>query len=423
MPRVILIELFSLEPIGIGTAAVESLTSYLTRLAEAHCVTVGTLIGKVVAKELGKEYLLESSKHGGSRFYEQGPGLNGLGKQATDLSSALYNLTGCDVSSLTVQSWRDIIPATALLRKYKAWCPICLDDWKNNHNPIYEPLIWNFKLINVCGNHGALLNTHCPLCGSEIPVLSRKTRNGYCSFCGCWLGSQNAYYHDKESAHPSWDCFVVSNIGNLLGGVQLQTNYFTDFIENLISKAGGLTAFSQYFNIAKSTVSEWSNGLHKPSLLMLLQLCYSLGLNVLDLGKPFALPDKNNANMNENTMHNHGRRRIDWNAVQTTLTEIICHSNIRTPSLREVARELRIDKRSLYYHFSELCNEISRNHSIQIHMMKNNRIEDGYEKIKDIITDSYSIGEYPSRRTIEKALPSSIILRERAFKDYWKTLT
>ena len=36
--------LYSLEPIGIGTPEVESLSSYLNRLAQAHCVTVSALI-------------------------------------------------------------------------------------------------------------------------------------------------------------------------------------------------------------------------------------------------------------------------------------------------------------------------------------------------------------------------------------------
>ena len=172
--------LFSLPPIGVGTAQIESLTSYLARLAEAHSVTVGTLVGEVIAEELRKVYLLRSSKHGGSRFYEQASGLNGSGKQATDLSSALFRLTGCDVSSLTLQSWRDILPAIKLLRNKKAWCPICLENWRDNHQTIYEPLIWYFKLSNVCNLHNIVLNTRCPLCESEIPVLSRKSRNGYC---------------------------------------------------------------------------------------------------------------------------------------------------------------------------------------------------------------------------------------------------
>src|ERR1017187_8404506 len=37
--------LYSLEPMNVGTAEVESLTGYVARLAEAHCVTVSDLVG------------------------------------------------------------------------------------------------------------------------------------------------------------------------------------------------------------------------------------------------------------------------------------------------------------------------------------------------------------------------------------------
>jgi len=38
--------LYCLEPIGIGTAVVESLSGYAERLAEAHAVSAGNLIGR-----------------------------------------------------------------------------------------------------------------------------------------------------------------------------------------------------------------------------------------------------------------------------------------------------------------------------------------------------------------------------------------
>ena len=37
--------LYALEPMAVGTALVESLTGYVARLAEAHCVSVADLLG------------------------------------------------------------------------------------------------------------------------------------------------------------------------------------------------------------------------------------------------------------------------------------------------------------------------------------------------------------------------------------------
>jgi len=45
--------LYSLEPIGIGTPEVESLSSYLNRLAQAHCVTVNALIAHELLPHVG----------------------------------------------------------------------------------------------------------------------------------------------------------------------------------------------------------------------------------------------------------------------------------------------------------------------------------------------------------------------------------
>jgi hypothetical protein len=37
--------LYSLEPMNVGTVEVESLTGYVARIADAHCVTVNDLVG------------------------------------------------------------------------------------------------------------------------------------------------------------------------------------------------------------------------------------------------------------------------------------------------------------------------------------------------------------------------------------------
>jgi len=41
--------LYSLQPVGVGTGMVESLTGYVARLAEAHSVSVGDLVGRLLS--------------------------------------------------------------------------------------------------------------------------------------------------------------------------------------------------------------------------------------------------------------------------------------------------------------------------------------------------------------------------------------
>ena len=46
--------LYRLEPIGIATPYVESLTSYITRLAEEHCLTLKALVMGEIFPSQGK---------------------------------------------------------------------------------------------------------------------------------------------------------------------------------------------------------------------------------------------------------------------------------------------------------------------------------------------------------------------------------
>lgn len=54
--------LYPLKPIGVGTPLVESLTSYLTRLAYAHCVPVTKLAEVEIAPLLNKSGTLTKAK-------------------------------------------------------------------------------------------------------------------------------------------------------------------------------------------------------------------------------------------------------------------------------------------------------------------------------------------------------------------------
>jgi TniQ len=81
--------LYQLPPIGIGTPTVESLTSYLARLAVSHTVTVGALLEYEVARLIDKKYgaanLQSISRLRGA--------VNSIGSMTRDLVCALEQLT------------------------------------------------------------------------------------------------------------------------------------------------------------------------------------------------------------------------------------------------------------------------------------------------------------------------------------------
>ena len=62
--------LYQLNPVGIGTTYVESLTSFTNRLAEAHCLLPGILMTREIAIVFDQEYLKKQT------FFKPYPGKN-----------------------------------------------------------------------------------------------------------------------------------------------------------------------------------------------------------------------------------------------------------------------------------------------------------------------------------------------------------
>src|SRR6266851_2648608 len=110
--------LYSLEPIGIGTPEVESLSSYLNRLAQAHCVTVNALIAHELLPHVGTPappsvHPAPTPPRGGGRGLGQhlARQINGLGRIAATWVEGLEALTGRrDLRFLTLLTWRAVLP-------------------------------------------------------------------------------------------------------------------------------------------------------------------------------------------------------------------------------------------------------------------------------------------------------------------------
>ncbi len=78
--------LHSLKPIGVGTQLVESLSSYISRLASSHTCSTGTLVMNQIVPlifQLSERYYKKDSKNSFARFVDRNSGaLNGNGLTA-----------------------------------------------------------------------------------------------------------------------------------------------------------------------------------------------------------------------------------------------------------------------------------------------------------------------------------------------------
>jgi hypothetical protein len=187
--------LYHLAPVGLGSAFVESLTSYVARLAEAHDISPGTLVTREILPKVREEFRRHEYKVpvAKSTFMYQAHTLNSVGQVAQDWVKVLEQLTGVrDLQYLTMGTWRQIISGVDLLRRRRAWCPLCLEHWRGSNQQVYEPLLWALKEVSVCPIHARLLADQCPHCGGDQYVISVKVKPGYCCRCRLWLGMNSA---------------------------------------------------------------------------------------------------------------------------------------------------------------------------------------------------------------------------------------
>ncbi len=186
--------LYSLEPIGVGTPLTESLSSYLTRLAQEHCVTPKKLImGEIAPSILGDKYQSEMLSKNVSTLFgnsDAKPAINGMRDMTRSLTVALESLTlREDLRYLSFLAWKGIIKERGLFRQHKAWCPQCLEQWQQETKYLYEPLIWSFKDVNYCSQHHCQLVDRCPHCDSQLKAISDRSILGLCDRCKKFLGN------------------------------------------------------------------------------------------------------------------------------------------------------------------------------------------------------------------------------------------
>lgn len=425
--------LYNLEPMAIGTPYIESLTSYICRLAEVHTVTVGTLVTQELAPILHKKYLLKDCLRGGSRFYKASGAINGLGICSEECITAIEALTGRDdLKSLTLAYWKNVLPSRELFRSNRAWCPLCFREWKASCLEIYEPLLWNIKAVKICPIHKTFLREKCPNldCKNYNLVLTRKSRLGFCSKCGSWLGDVNETntrpeLSEGEFKRQNW---VIEGVGKMLLYHQFHATTVSGgslmkFIKSLVEITGGLKSLARKLHLPITTIRLWCEGKGIPRLEALLYLSFRTNISLVDIitskYKDSDLTINVNSDINSCKKRESVRRTFNVEEVKGKLEESLRSSEYSPPSMREITRRLGYDKRLIYKHLPELCNSISKKYLVALSEQRLERIEKMGSEVKQATLYLFNEGLYPSQRRVEAYLGAQGILREQEIKKVW----
>ncbi|HEY6407985.1 MAG TPA: TniQ family protein, partial [Ktedonobacteraceae bacterium] len=283
--------LYCLAPVGKGTSSVESLTSYIHRLAWTYRVTPRTLVRLEVVPHLTGPHQLRSSPHRlGSFGRGTSMSVNGTGEIAVDWSDTLGQLTmRSDLRNLTLHPWASGLPAFGLLRAHPAWCPVCYHAWQEQAFPLYQPLVWMLQVVKICPRHKQWLEDHCPSCQKHQSAIGANMHLGHCTQCARWLGMQPGTRREKEISNEMlcWQEWVVSTVGELH-----QVSVFSgslsweSFLEGLATCAkivGNINRLAHVADVSYPVLSKWLSRTRAPSFEVMLQCCYVLGVSPLHL--------------------------------------------------------------------------------------------------------------------------------------------
>lgn len=420
--------LYHLEPRGVGSPAVESLTGYLMRLAEAHCVPTSAL----VAEELLPEMRLRGcgTRPVATWFLDHGPHFNGTSDIAGDAIEALTRLTGRqDLAYLTMRPWAEAFAPYGLVRLGKharAWCGACYAEAFERGTPLYELLLWSIADVTVCPRHRVPLSESCPYdeCAQVFPVIAAHARPGHCSRCQRLL---HRHGNGPASASTSgeatgWRLWVAQQIGALLATTPALTAVPTQAaglaaLEAFIhaqcgSGPGAYGLFARTVDIHANLLGRWRKGCSRPTIDLLLRVCYHLDVSL----EAFLEGDTRGLNKAACPPVAMARRRQprrppaaqDTDRLRQGIEDALSATESPSPSVAETARRLGCTSAVLVRLFPAACRTIADRYQAARARQREERMQRLAADIKRVMTEFDRADIYPAAKRVRARLERRI---------------
>ncbi len=421
--------LHHLELARINTPYVESLTSHIVRLAESHSVYPGVLMERQIAPLVEKQYA-SANLH---KIYNYTGALNGTGVMASDLVQAVGSLTAhTNLHLLTMLPWSEVFPSRGLLRHSRAWCPMCYEEQYSNHQEICDFLLWTLDVVEICPIHHQRLCHTCPYCKQPNLPLAWRSRAGYCSKCGEWLGNSSHgplfERSDLSETELGWLSWAANAVGEILATTPKLTSKVS---KNRVARGlsacvdlfteGNIAEFARLVQVPKNTVWLWCKGKNSPQMDTLVRLCFCLNISVLDLltqeqievpAEPVRLLPKSCCQ----TKRRADIKLTDLKQVELQLEAVFLDHKLPPPSLEAIAKSLGYHRKTLYRNFKALCRAISAKYVQYEKTRYLNSIEACSEEVQQVVLRLNAQGVYPSEARVSHFLTKPGYLRYKKIR-------
>lgn len=404
--------LHSLEPVGVGTAAVESLTGYFSRLAESHGNSPAALFGREIAPLLKSESLRRRAEGRNKSMLlayavrSKSHAMNGTGSTARDWAEVLGDLTKrTDLHLLTMLPWANVLSHPGLIRPVRAWCPSCYEEWRLGEETVYEPLLWSLEVVNTCTRHRLHLRTECPHCGKSSRALESRCRPGFCPACLGWLGACHGEESSaggvlKESEYE-WQEWVSSVVGEMLSAAP---GLFSTLSKEGIARStmrcvksaaprASVSAFCDALRLSKNAISNWTRGESRAHLSVLLKICHGVGISPLEfLTGTFDLPEEEEKVVEARSEGTARLRSVErlWRAMNLAVTERQLRAALDEdppPSMIEMERRLGRSTSTLRYRFPELCAAIVERYAGHVRAELSRKRKGIRRRLREVLKD------------------------------------
>ncbi len=413
--------LYHLPPRSVGTLWVESLTSYINRLAWAYRVSPRVLVAQEIVPQLSSSLQIHSFAQLATFSRSSAMGMNGTGDLAVEWPTILEELTlRSDLHLLTLRSWVGDLTSRGHLRKKPAWCPVCYTEWREQKLPLYQPLLWMLQLVMMCPRHQVRLEDRCPHCQKYQSILTLKTAPGHCTQCHTWLGKPLDAVVEQETIH--WQEWVLHSLEELRreyvnAGVLPWERFFTNLAIclkewGICSKLADLTGFSRdvfYLWVGRKNRS-YS---HRPSLETIFEFCYACDvtpLQVMETSDTLLQIVRDETHLRQRRPHRFTRSRVDRERC-LELIQAAFDGQEEPLGASQVARRLGYEARQLVYHFPQECELLTQRAQEYRRQRREKREAQVCEEVRQAVIALHEQGIFPTHRKVRTLLSDPNLIR------------
>ena len=413
---------------GVGFVDVESLSSYIHRLAHVHGVSIGQLL----------RYAYDLYAEDNSGFNKAPPifGLQG------DLSvyvrpnfttqetvRVIEHVTGLkNLGSSTFLSLYEALDrSVGVFSRYMRWCSICMGEFEAQGDSGYFKLIWHLRSVVHCPTHGVKLIDKCPHCDGKQSTFGVRREAIKCQQCGESIAGKIT----EDDMSNSWEveCIDLLNLVRFISknsGYVFPKNGVRKVVSKLFDDAWKNKEEEKFWSVIPKEECIGIDTGHKPMTLTIARrVAYRLGVNLLDLlsgeiemysatldsewlsDLPIDIKPKKRKKQ-------HDREKIHKNIIKV----IKSRKDKSPPAFRVVAKEVGVSTGCIQYHFPSLAHAIIEDHKQWQHAEQLRKRREARSQAMQYLTNKDNYGITKSRKSAYKyirektGLPKFILKEE-----------